>query len=202
MKIHLLAISIILLSLNSYSQDTINLLNGRQIIAKSIYLDTSKTILKFDINKKDRVIQKAVDRISIFSINYADGSQTMYYFQDSVIGYQLSVAGMNDYILGEREALKNYKAPWVTAGGFVLGAAGVIPLGFWDLLTPVVYGVGMGAIRVKTPHLENPKMADNKNFVNGYKVIATQKKIKNAIFGSLAGALAFVIADEIIVLVK
>ena len=102
---------IILLSIfiNSYSQDTINLLNGNQIIAKSIFYEPASSMLKYDVIKKNKVKQKMIDRIDIYSIRFSDNTEKIFYYPDSIIGYTLSQSDMYDFILGEREAIKNYK---------------------------------------------------------------------------------------------
>ena len=206
MKIHILIIlSILIASVNSYSQDTINLMSGKQIIAKSIFEDTSSTLIKYDIAIKNRVIQKAVDRIDIFSITYADKSHSILYHQDTAIGFRLSYTEMNNYLLGEREALNHYKAPLVTVGGF---AAGFAPttffLNFYGALFIPVYATALGVItpKVKTPENGNSKLFTDDNFIDGYKSTATRKKVKNALLGSVVGFATAIIVMETVYLGK
>lgn len=205
----------------SFSQDTINLLSGKQIVAKSIYEEPTNALLKYDILKnrlagfqitwvnfdleyyilKRKVIkQKAVDKINIFSINYFDKTDRILYRQDTAIGYDLSIPEMEYYILGERDAIKNYKAPAITVGGVVLGFGATYFAGFWGLLMPAVYGTTMGVIdpKIKLSESTKPEMRTNKDFVEGYMTTATRKKVKNAIMGSLVGATAFAIATILI----
>jgi hypothetical protein len=187
-----------------FSQDTINLINGKQIFPKNIHEEQNSTLLKYDIDINGKLKQKAVDLLDVYSIVYANTPNKQVYQQDSALGYILTIPQMEHYIIGERTALKYYKVPWVTAGGFALGALAVYKFAFWGLLTPVVYGVGMGILdtKIKAPADIKTKYADDNNFINGYKTIASQKKLKNAILGSLVGALAFIITDEIIVAAK
>ncbi len=210
----------------AWSQDTINLLNGKQIAAKSIYQDTNSTILKYDILKKtmqgvvvtlsisgnsimlkydilkkDKIRRKTLGLLDIFSIDFATNEHKILYSQDSALGFERSISQMEAYIYGEREAIKNYKAPWVTIGGV---AAGFVPttfyLNFYGLLAPVVYGVGIGIITPKVKTLDNVSSAlkNDKNFLDGYKNVAIRKKLKNAILGAVAGVAVAGIVSTII----
>jgi hypothetical protein len=184
-----------------FSQDTINLLNGKQIAPRSIHEEQNSTLLYYDVETRGKLKQKAVDLLDVFSIDYANVNTKQIYQQDTGLGYILSIPEMKHYIIGERAALKCYKSPWVSAGGFALGAVDTYFIGFWGFLTPVVYGLGMGFIdsKIKAPESVKQTYGNNNNFINGYKVIATQKKVKSALLGSFAGAAAFVIADFLII---
>ena len=207
MKILILIIfSILLASVNSFSQDTINLLNGKQIFSKSIIYDTSSTLLKYDIVVKNKkIIQKSIDKIEIYSIDSANKSLKVFYFQDSLMGNYLSVRDMHNYILGEREAIKNYKAPWATVGGF---AAGFLPttffFNFYGALAIPLYAtsISLFAPKLKASKLSDSKLIYDDNFVEGYKTAASKKKVKNALFGSVAGFVTAVIVMETIYIAK
>ena len=183
-----------------FSQDTINLLNGRKIITRSIYDEPANALLKYDIIIRGKAKQKAVDKINIFSINYFDKTDRILYRQDTAIGFNLSITEMEYYILGEQEAIKNFKAPWITVGGFVFGATATNFVGFWGLLTPAVYGTVMGVIdpKIKLSDSTKVELKSNKNFVDGYMTTATRKKVKNAILGSVVGATVLAITSAII----
>jgi len=184
----------------SFSQDTINLLNGKRIVAKSIYDEPTNALMKYDIVIRGKAKQKAVDKINIFSINYSDKTDRILYRQDTAIGYKLSIPEMEYYIAGEREAIKNYKAPWITVGGFALGFVATYKLAFWGLLSPAVFGTAMGVIdpKIKLSETTKPEMRTNKDFVDGYMTTATRKKVKNALLGTVAGATVFAIATIVI----
>lgn len=193
---------IILLSIfiNSYSQDTINLLNGNQIIAKSIFYEPASSMLKYDVIKKNKVKQKIIDRIDIYSVQFSDNTEKIFYFPDSVSGFPLSQTEMFDYILGEREALHNYKNPYIAIGGFVTGGIAVSFMRFWGVISPVVYATPIATIntKIKLSDQTNPSYLNNQNFVNGYKNAVTKKRLKNALFGSIAGVTTFAIISAII----
>jgi len=184
----------------SFSQDTINLLNGKQIVAKSIYEEPTNALLKYDVIIRGKAKQKAVDKINIFSINYFNNTDRILYRQDTAIGYDLSIPEMEYYMLGAREARKNFKAPAITVCGVALGFGATYFAGFYGLIMPAVYGTTMGVIdpKIKLSETTKPEMRTNKDFVDGYMTTATRKKVKNAILGSVVGAAVFAIASGII----
>jgi hypothetical protein len=197
-------IGILIIPTFAWSQDSINLLNGELIIAKSIYNEPNSSLLKYDIIKrKVKIKQKSVDKADVFSINFAKNEQQILYSQDSALGFERSISQMEAYIYGEREAITNYKTPWVTIGGV---AVGFVPttfyFNFYGLLAPVVYGVIMGITtpKIKIKASENLKagLLYDKNFIDGYKTIAIKKKIKNAILGAVLGVVVAGITTTII----
>jgi hypothetical protein len=175
---------------NIYSQDTINLIDGRQIAATKIFDDTSSVMLRIEILKNGKTKQKEIDKLEIYSIDDNTGkNQKIIYRMDSALGYPLSIKEMGNYISGAREARKTYKAPWVTVGGLAVGGVTGYFVGFWALSSAVVYGTGMGIIgpKVKTTEGLSPDLAIEQHFVAGYQDYATRKKVKNAIFGTAIG---------------
>ncbi len=188
------------ISTNGFSQDTINLLSGKQIVAKSIYNEPASTLLKYEILIKGKIKQRSVDKLDIYSISMTDNTQNLLYIQDSAIGCPLSALEMEHFMLGGREAMKNYKAPWVTVFGFVTGAVATNYIGFWGLSSVIVYPACMGIVGTKIKTSDNVKsdLKANKNFIDGYKTYATKKKVKNALFGSIIGTAALAITSMII----
>ena len=182
---------------NIQAQDTINLLNGKQIIAKSIYEEPSSTLLKYDIGFRNKSKQKAVDLLNVYSINYFNKTNKIFYKQDSAIGYDLSIPQMNYYIMGEREAIKNCKTQWIAVGGFILGVTATHVMQFWGVITPAVYAAAIGISNPKMHYSENINYSTSSdfNFNEGYKFKATHKKVKNALLGSIIGITAYAITS-------
>jgi hypothetical protein len=195
-----LTIIVFLATKNSYSQNTINLLDGKQITASKIYEDTSNMMLRYDIRKDSVNKKRSVDRLEIYSIVYPDKTEKIFYRQDSAIGYPMSIKQMSNFILGEREARKYYKAPLVTIGGILLGGVAANYIQFWSLLEPVAYGTGIAIFgpRIKTSKNISADLVADKHFIRGYREYATKKKVKNAILGSAVGIVLLGIASEII----
>lgn len=174
-------------------QDTINMLNGKQIIAKTIYNEENKTFLRYDIDKGKSVKLKMVDMLDVYSLSFHNKPFRMVYAQDSSLGFYLSVDEMGMFIKGERMALNHYKAPWVAVGGFALGFAPTMAwVNFYGLAIPPVYGLGVGLItpKPKVPAGGDQMLLNDQNFREGYKTAATRKLVKSALIGSIAGVFA------------
>lgn len=189
----------------NFSQDTLNFLDGRRIATKAIYEDSNDIFLRYEVFQKGKIAEKKVDKADLFSIDYSNNTRKIYYFQDTALGNDLALHEMESYMLGSREAIKNYKAPWVTACGTAAGFAPTyIILNFWGLLAPVVYGTTMGMFTPGIKISENTPAALKKDiyFINGYKNTATRKKVKNALFGSIAGVAAAGITSYIVFAAK
>lgn len=191
---------IVVSSLEMRAQDTINLLNGKQIFAKSIYEEPNSALLKYDYIFHGKEKQTAIDLLNIYSINYADKTEKIFYKQDSAIGFDLSVKQMGLNIIGERQAFKNYKAPWITLTGFAAGVAAGHFMQFWGLLLPPVYATAFGMF---TPEIHTspdlPYATKNDYyFLEGYKYTATRKKVKNALLGCMVGWASYAITSYFI----
>lgn len=181
----------------SHAQDTINLMSGKQIFAKKIYEEPNSSNLRYDFILHGKERQSSTDLLNVFSVNYANNTQKIFYRQDSAIGFDLSQKQMELFVLGEREAITNYKAPWITVGGFVVGVAATHVLQFWGVITPAVYATAFGIITPKlhtSPSLSYSITSDF-NFLEGYKYTATRKKVKNALIGGIVGVAAYAITS-------
>jgi len=190
---------------NIFSQDTINLLNGNQIIAKTVYEDSNNIFLKYDIKKRGKLKQKRVDKLDVFSIDFNNNRQSIIYRRDTILGYNLSINEMEKFIKGEHEAIKYSKAPWITATGVVVGfVPTAFYFNFYGLVTPVVYGTTIGIFnpKIKTSENINKELKADKNFQEGYNIAATRKRVKNALIGSVSGVVLAAITSNIIYLIK
>jgi hypothetical protein len=175
------------------SQDTINLLNGKQIAPKTLYNDENKAYIRCDLQKRNHVKLKVIDLLDVYSIKYTNKPELVVYKRDSMNGNNLTPEEMRLYVKGERTAEKIYKAPFVTAAGVVVGFVPTIYiLNFYGLISPALYGITMGVItpKAKIAPGDDPMLLTEKNYVDGYKMAATRKKVKNAVGGAIAGVLA------------
>jgi hypothetical protein len=191
MKKTTLLSAFIILAFSSYcySQDTIALINGRQIAAVSVP-DSESTNIYYNIARKDGSLKmKKVDLLDVFSIKYSNKLAKLIYKQDSIFGYELSNEDMNHFILGEQHAIKYYKSPLAFPAGFIAAPVLVNYMGFYSFISPAVVATGIG---LKTPKLKHPELVSealrsDKNFIEGYRIQATKTKVRNAIFGGITG---------------
>jgi len=108
---------------------------------------------------------------------------------------------MRDFVSGASDARTNYKTPWITTGGFVVGggsAIAVSAVGLNSLLVPIfpaLYSGGVGIIKVKKDKLNIPdNLKNNDYYVEGYFRVANHKRINNAIIGSGIGMALGIVA--------
>ena len=179
----------LMLSTPIFAQDIIQLMNGRTVEGKVISIQQS--VLRYESKKKNktRIVEMETDRI--FSILYGDGHSQVLYKQDSQNGGYISVEEMRYFILGEQDAYRGYKAPFTTIFGFAAGVAGGGYLPF-SLGIPFAY-TGLNAlpkIRIKRKTVSNPDYLTKETYIMGYERVARNKKIQNAVKGSVVGLVA------------
>ena len=220
-----LFIFIFFLTGSLYSQDTITLLDGKTITGNIIMKsDTGVVISSHGLFS---IRQKRVYNDEIFSLNNGS-SESIMYKQDSSDINSFNVTQMSSFIDGLKDGRKNYHAPMATIGGFVAGATGGV-LGFWGLFIPSTYVfiAGTKTPKLKTVPVFykkldfiakntdpkkyglafNSKEVDETNssdsyyncYKNGYQEAAKDKKVKNAIVGSILGVVTFIAGSYMIV---
>ncbi|MBE9468125.1 MAG: hypothetical protein IMY72_07375 [Bacteroidetes bacterium] len=200
---HLLSLLSLLFIINvSLAQNTVWMLNGKKTIINDYninkYEDTHNLIYQ---NSRGKDKQIGVDEI--FSVTDNTGEEKIFYKKDSLIGRFFTTKQMKDYVRGEFEAHKNYKAPLSTALGFIAGGASVIiPLEkmFYAPLIPAVATTIIGCTKPAEKKIKNkyPNYENNNYYILGYKESAKKKRINNALKGSVAGMAAGIIVAFII----
>ena len=103
-----LLLFLILASTFSFSQDTLNFLNGKQILAA--FEKTDSDFVYYKSIKKDGTYskQKKKDVDYIFSLNKSD--TCIYFYQkDSLLDNFWSIVEMKNYLEGRRQARKHFK---------------------------------------------------------------------------------------------
>jgi hypothetical protein len=184
------SVILIFISLSAFAQDTIVLLNGTKGVVKVLELNPAEGYVSYlkTSGKKDKLIAGNLNEV--FSVSYRDSVKVITYKQDSIADLPFSVDQMNDYINGEQFASVHYKAPWVTVGGVAAGTTGPLVLrAFLGFLVPTAYcgAIGISKVHIKKQEARYPELFKNEYFVSGYIEHAKHKKVKNAIWGGLAG---------------
>lgn len=180
------------------AQDNVLLLNGKY---KNV--DVKRIIGDYVIYEKPNSGNiRSIAKEDVYSIGFKDSAQVIYYRQDDAIGNTLSQEQMYSFILGEQDARTHFKAPLITAGGFVSGAAG--GAGFISqtlgVLVPAVYAgvVGMTNTKVNENKLTDKESLKDEYFVSGYQYVASKKKVNNALIGGVIGFAISAVAVSII----
>lgn len=206
-----------------FSQDSLLLLNGKYLTGQ--IKDINDTIICFRSNGLVSS-NKFLYKDELFSVKQGV-EEFILYKPDTSDLRSYTVEQMSFFIKGQQDARKSYHAPFATAGGFLAGATGAF-MGFWGMTTiPATYVFLTGIktpkcnlnpelkeimIYDQSPHLVYGKsnnvffIATELNDIEniecyklGYKTAAKDKKIKNAVFGSITGMLTVFAATLILV---
>lgn len=172
------------------AQDSIIYYNGKSFTGKISGYNNSSTVFSLEMQKKNRIKLKTVDKANVFAVFYHDSSGKILYEPDITIEDDLTIAEMESFIAGQHLARYRYHAPWATACGVVSGLGGVY-LGFWGFAVPAVYVGVVTAVPVK-PVKKKYFPADRVNdeaFIEGFKYQAKRKKMVNSLIGGGIGLL-------------
>lgn len=176
-----------LFSLNIISQetpkDTIQLLNGEQLI--TTVADTVIGRVKI-IRADKKNAEDFVETQDIFSIKFANGFERIYYFQDTLLGNDLTVEETRYFMYGERDA-RNYKVPGSKVGAFIIGAASpIIGLGLLSVLPPFGFTAAtmLPRVKIKESTVSDYRYLEHPTYILGYERVVKKKRI----MGSLSHA--------------
>jgi hypothetical protein len=192
----LIGVIIVLSPFDAKAQNKVLLMNGAELEGKAEPIDSLTT--KFHWEKKGKIKEIMLDNGRIFSYTL-NGVETLVYYYDPEIGNIFTISEMRAYILGEQQALENYKSivPSVaslggnaavgTAFGF---SAAILPA---PLLTAAVFQV-LPTKKGKAPeHLpENEKRI----FKEGFRDTARPKKLKRTLLWSTVGLVGGIIVHN------
>src|SRR5688572_3429182 len=90
------------LTIPAFSQDKVNLLNGKVLEGTVQSTEDEKITMKVN-GKKGKVYDTYLENYRVFSIVSSDGTERVIYKQDSSIGNFLTPADMKFYTLGEQD---------------------------------------------------------------------------------------------------
>jgi len=129
----------------------------------------------------------------VFSVKESDGTKTVVYQRDTLNGYFLSPAEMEQYLLGIIAAKENFNSPLATFLGVGIGASSsfVSQNAFWGPAFSVLYS---GIASVPYPSQRRvyrrcPDRARDNNFSRGYRDKGKSIRTRNSILGSVVGYL-------------
>lgn len=181
-------------------QDIIWLMNGHTMEGKVVNI--TESFISYEYRKKNKTYVKELDTYRTFSILYGDGHTQILYAQDTATGNVFSAAEMKYFILGEQDAYKYFRAPGATLMGFSFAATGGMFLAesFLVLLVPFL-STGIHTIpgmKINKKRVSDPDHLKEITYVQGYKRVAKNKRIQNAIKGSLIGVLTGVATFHIL----
>lgn len=169
----------------SNAQDTLLLINGREIPAKSIDLK-DYTIAYRTAGEKSKL--KTIDPYRVFSIRYQDGTERVIYQKDPTDPYDFTPEQMRLFIMGEQDAARYYHNNVNKGAAFLVGAGSSI-FAIYGLLIPPLYSTVVGSF---TPSMERMKVSDPAyreipEYCEGYQRKVRDRKIRNSLVSGLIG---------------
>jgi len=166
----------------AFAQNIVWFTDGTVLDCKSAVIDTSFVKV---IKQNDKV--KYYDTAVVFAIITGADSTFLYNNPD----YPLDNAKM--FIKGQIDG-KNYKNNLVYAGAFVSGASFPVLLtvsgfsAFWSPLLSGIYVAGFSKVNTNSKHCDIPEeYKNNEDYIKGYKLSASKKKITNNTIFSVIG---------------
>lgn len=179
-------------------QDTILLLNGDVIISKIQSISPEEIRIVKPSNKNK---ETSIDMDRVFSVKYSNGSEKIFYHQDTTIENYFTVEETRLFIFGEQDAAKAFKSPLSTATSFAIGTVSGSFGSLLSVVPPVVYSFVAAAPKVRIKHntVSNPDYLKYDTYILGYERVARKKKTMNAFKGGFIGLVAgFVVYSQFI----
>jgi hypothetical protein len=138
----------------------------------------------------------------VFSTVDSTGEETVWYFQDMMLGNDMSVEEMRWFIKGQQDARTGYKSPWATWGGFALGAGLVVGMDLEvnSLLIPPIWA-GISAlprVSVTRGSISDPLMEGNEIYAYGYASVGRTKRVLRGLAGSFVGVAMGLLTRQVI----
>lgn len=151
--------------------------------------------------KKPKVKEAFVDPDEIFAIHKPSGEKEVLYEYNETIGNYYTRSEMQEFIIGERDAILRFKGNRAFWGGVAFGAAG----GFaWQnsifaVTTPLVWTgiVALPVIRIKDKYMSDPTLQTDP-YKAGFARTARTKNMLKGLQGSVIGTVAGVLIYSIV----
>ena len=179
-------------SLSLIAQDKVRFANGKELECKiEGASDTTVWVTKTKGKKTKEAIFSNKD---VFSIVYKDSIEVVLYKPDAADEKAFTVEQMRDFVAGESFARRNYKSCLPTTGAFLSGVGGGL-LGFWGLLVPLIYDLGVSSYRSSPRNSKKEALPATVDqfFILGYQDVTQLKKTHNVIKGSVVGVVGIVV---------
>jgi hypothetical protein len=169
-------------------KDTLVLLNGDVVFCSVIDTTNGVTSIVNPKNPKKNII---IENDRIFSIKNEKGESIMYVY-DTVIGNEFTIDEMRYFILGERDADKNYKAHGTMALGVLIGTLSGFTGSFLSPIPPFAFTAlcGLPKVKIKPETVSNPDFLKQDPYLMGYERVARKKRKLQSLIGGGIGLVA------------
>ncbi len=175
------------------AQDIIRFADGK-ILECKVEGITDTTVWFIEKPYKKNPKETILRNDDIFSVVFGDTSEVVVYKPDASDKLAFNVEQMRNYVAGASFARRNYKAIIPTTGAFIAGAGGGL-LGFWGLLIPLTYDLGISSYLPRAKNYRKEPLPPNADefFAIGYQDVANKRRTHRIIASSFAGVVAIVV---------
>jgi hypothetical protein len=174
--------------------DTVYLMSGRTLAG--VVKDTSAQELKVLVPSKNGEFKADyVDIDLVFSVKYRNGKEEVFYQQDTLFGNYYTPQEVRFFLQGERDALRSFRCPWVTAGAFVAGFAGGYTQNFFLTFVPPFAYAGSTTffrIKIRPGTVSSPDYLKYDTYLLGYEKEARKRRVfRSLMFGGIGMVAGF-----------
>ena len=184
---HIILLFLICLSINTYGQDKILFLNGKEM--EGNLLDKTKYEFTFKNTKGQEFI---IDKFRVFSY-IQNNKESVVYEYDTIAGNFLKVEDMKMFVYGERDAYLTFKPVITNTLGLAIGrTAGYFmhkDQSFIYIPIPLIYTVTtlIFPTKVNQRKLKDTQYLKQDEYLRGYERIARSKRTQGALKTSIVG---------------
>lgn len=192
LRIVLLVCTVLFASASAIAQDTLLLMNGRDLPCK-IVEDSGTVFLALLRKPNGKVIFREIHKNDVFSVTRMGEQEKILYMQDEMLGNIYTADEMRFYLAGENDARQNFNA-WPTffvgyalcAGAALAGGDGYIT----TLAPPIIYTLVqlIPKVKIREKTMSHPDYKYNDLYADGYEPPARTRKISRALEGGFLGS--------------
>ncbi|CAN5183391.1 hypothetical protein BH09BAC5_BH09BAC5_21000 [soil metagenome] len=205
MKRYSLLLFIIFFAVQLFGQtaepmDTVFLMSGKTVAG--VVKDSSADQLKILIPRKGNFKADFIDLELVYSVKYKNGSESVFYKQDTLFGNYYTAQEVRYVLQGERDAMRSFRCPIWNAGAFVAGfAGGYTASPFLIFIPPFAYAgaTTLFRVKVKPGAISNPEYLKYDTYLMGYEKVARQRRIFRSLIWGGIGMVGGLAANAIFV---
>lgn len=172
------------------NKDTVYLMNG-QIVPTTI-LDTSffgVKILKQD-KKRKMGREVIIEGERVFSYRINGGEEVIIYQQDSLLGNEFTISQTREFIVGERDAQKGYRAPIWPIVNAAIGFASAAYLNSVVAFAPP-FAVGalslVPRVTINKSTVSNLNLLKSDPYLEGYERVSVKRRTLRTFLSGVCG---------------
>lgn len=187
-KFKLLSLFILFCAGQSFAQDKLLFLNGKELNGSVLNVTKYELTFKDDKNK-----ELVIDNYRLFSYTKSNQSEVLLYKYDTLEGNFLKEKDMKMFVYGEREAHQSYHSNVTKIGSLLAGGAAGFMMqkdqSFVYVAAPLIVTtitLPFGT-KVRQRKLKNSDYLKEDEYLRGYERVARSKRTQSALKFSILG---------------